>query len=299
MLSPKMKRVLSERARKQWQNEEYKKYMTQKFLEFYNSNAEYREKNNQLLNKSQKEYWSSDVNKQKQSVRTREYFRENPDKKIILSEISKKQWQDETLLLWRSDKTKAQWTPGFREKRKRAYNRTYLTKGLQVLKSIYEKRGVIDESAYNEKRKEIGDRSIIKLSTIKKRFFIAGLIALILNIIWEFSHHFLYVDLSGIPKYSHLIIASFADMVIILGIFAIVSLKNKNLNWIKNPSKFDYFMVVFLGLIIAIFIEMINLNLGRWEYTLAMPTLFGIGISPLIQLALTGIISLIFIKQIK
>jgi len=135
--------------------------------------------------------------------------------------------------------------------------------------------------------------------TTKKRFFIAGLIALILNIIWEFSHHFLYVDLSGIPKYSHLIIASFADMLIILGIFAIVSLKNKNLNWIKNPSKFDYFMVVFLGLIIAIFIEMINLNLGRLEYTLAMPTLFGIGISPLIQLALTGIISLIFIKQIK
>ena len=135
--------------------------------------------------------------------------------------------------------------------------------------------------------------------TTKKRFFIAGLIALILNIIWEFSHHFLYVDLSGIPKYSHLIIASFTDMLIILGIFAIVSLKNKNLNWIKNPSKFDYFMVIFLGLIIAIFIEMINLNLGRWEYTLAMPTLFGIGISPLIQLALTGIISLIFIKQIK
>jgi len=133
----------------------------------------------------------------------------------------------------------------------------------------------------------------------KKRFFIAGLIALILNIIWEFSHHSLYIDLSGIPKYSHLIIASFGDMLDILGIFVIVSLKNKNLNWIKNPSKFDYLMVVFLGLIIAIFIEMINLNLGRWEYTAAMPTLFGIGISPLIQLALTGIISLIFIKQIE
>ena len=133
----------------------------------------------------------------------------------------------------------------------------------------------------------------------KKRLFIAGLIALILNIIWEFSHHSLYIDLSGIPKYSHLIIASFIDMFIILGILAIISLKNKNFNWIKNPSKFDYFMVVFLGLIIAIFIEMINLNLGRWEYTLAMPTFFGIGISPLIQLALTGIISLISIKQIE
>jgi len=132
-----------------------------------------------------------------------------------------------------------------------------------------------------------------------KRFFIVGLIALILNIIWEFSHHSLYIDLSGIPKYSHLIIASFADMLIILGVFAIVSLKNKNLNWIKNPGKFDYLIVVFLGLIIAVFIEMINLDLGRWKYTATMPTLLGIGISPLVQLALTGIISLIFIKQTK
>jgi len=133
----------------------------------------------------------------------------------------------------------------------------------------------------------------------KKRFFIAGFITLILNIIWEFSHHSLYIDLSGIPKYPHLIIASFIDMLIIMGIFAIISLKNRNFNWIKNPSKFDYLMVFFLGLIIAIFIEMVNLNLGRWEYTVVMPTLFGIGISPLIQLALAGIISLIFIKQVK
>ena len=105
--------------------------------------------------------------------------------------------------------------------------------------------------------------------------------------------------MSGIPKYPHLIIASFADMLIILGVFAIISLKNKNFNWIKNPSRFDYLIVVFLGLIIAIFIEMINLNLGRWKYTVAMPTIFGIGISPLIQLSLTGIISLIFIRQIE
>ncbi len=133
--------------------------------------------------------------------------------------------------------------------------------------------------------------------TPKKSFFIAGLIALVLNIIWEFSHHSLYVDLSGIPKYPHLIIASFTDMIIILGIFAVVSLKNKNIDWINKPSTSDYLVVVFLGLIIGIFIEVINLSLGRWAYALAMPTVFGIGISPLAQLALTGIISLIFIKQ--
>ena len=133
----------------------------------------------------------------------------------------------------------------------------------------------------------------------KKRFLIIGLIALILNILWEFSHHSLYISLSEIPKYPHLIIASFTDMFIILGVYLIISMKNKNTDWIKNPNKFDYLMQIFLSIIIAIFIEIINLKLGRWEYTAAMPTLFGIGISPLIQLALTGITPLILIKQIK
>ncbi len=134
---------------------------------------------------------------------------------------------------------------------------------------------------------------------IIKRLFIVGLIILILNIIWEFSHYFLYVDLSGISKFPHLIIASFTDMLIILGIFTIVSLKNRNFNWIKNPRKLDYSLIVFFGLAIAVFIEVINLNLGRWTYTTTMPTIFGIGISPLIQLALTGIVSLIIIKYIE
>lgn len=129
--------------------------------------------------------------------------------------------------------------------------------------------------------------------TTKKMFFIIALIALILNTIWEFSHYSLYIDLSGIPKYPHLIIASFTDMLIIQGILAIVSLKNKNFKWIKSPSKSDYLLVVFIGLVAAIFIELINLNLGRWTYAVAMPTIFKIGVSPLIQLALTGIISLI------
>ena len=43
-------------------------------------------------------------------------------------------------------------------------------------------------------------------------------------------------------------------------------------------------------------IEIINLNLGRWDYTKLMPTIFGIGISPLIQLVATAIISLVLIR---
>ncbi len=132
-----------------------------------------------------------------------------------------------------------------------------------------------------------------------KRYFIIGCIIFILSVIWEFSHHSLYIDLSGIPKYPHLIIASFIDMLIILGIFAIVSLKNKKATWIKSPSTSDYLLVVFWGITAAMLIEVINISLGRWKYTPAMPTVLGVGISPLIQLALTGILSLIIIRYVE
>lgn len=125
------------------------------------------------------------------------------------------------------------------------------------------------------------------------------LIIFVLNTVWEFSHHPLYIDLSGIPKYTHLIIASLADAFILLGIFMVVSLKNKNLTWIAHPDTSDYVFVVCVSLVVATFVELINLNLGRWKYTAVMPTLFGIGVSPLIQLALTGIIALIIITSLE
>ncbi len=133
----------------------------------------------------------------------------------------------------------------------------------------------------------------------KKRILSIGFVALILNIIWEFSHSSWYIHLSESPKYLHLITASFGDVLTIFGIFAAVSLKNRNFIWIKNPKKFDYLLIILLGLIVAVFVELINLDLGRWAYTAAMPTIFGIGVSPLIQLAFTGIASLIIVKYIK
>lgn len=129
-----------------------------------------------------------------------------------------------------------------------------------------------------------------------KRFLTIGLVIFVLNLIWELSHHSLYLDLSGIPKYPHLILAAIMDTLILLGIFVLVSLKNKNFKWITHPGKSDYLLVVIIGLAAAIIIEWVNLSLGRWEYTPAMPTLFGVGMSPLAQLALTGIISLIIMS---
>ncbi|TSC52957.1 MAG: DNA gyrase subunit B [Parcubacteria group bacterium LiPW_39] len=65
MRAPAMSKLLSQRAKKQWQDEDYKNFMVGRFLEFYNSNPKYREKNKKLLLEAQKEYWSSDKNPKK------------------------------------------------------------------------------------------------------------------------------------------------------------------------------------------------------------------------------------------
>ena len=54
-----MHEELSQRAKAQWENEEYKQFMIGKFLDFYHSNAQYRETTLERLNTIQKEYWSS------------------------------------------------------------------------------------------------------------------------------------------------------------------------------------------------------------------------------------------------
>ncbi|MCF7845570.1 MAG: intein-containing DNA gyrase subunit B, partial [Candidatus Pacebacteria bacterium] len=171
MSTPKMKRMLSERAKKQWENDDYKRYMTQRFLDFYNSNSEYREKNREILNQNQKRYWSNSENRKKQSEKIKEYFESYPDKREKLSIEAKKQWEDRELLKWRSSETKKQWNSDFRKKRKVSLNRTYQEKALKLLKGVYEKNGFINKEEYQKERFIRNDRTILKYETLCEKFF--------------------------------------------------------------------------------------------------------------------------------
>ncbi len=163
--------LFSKNAKKQWHNEEYKNYMTQKFLEFYKNNSEYREKNSKHLNDAQKMYWSNIENKNKQARRVKDYFEKHPEKRKQLSVIAKKQWLDLNLRKWRSEITKKQWTSEFREKRIKAYNQTYLKRALEVLHSIYQETNSISNKNYNRIRRLKNDKTLIRYDTICQRFF--------------------------------------------------------------------------------------------------------------------------------
>ena len=171
MMAPKMRKLLSDRAKLQWQDETYKRYMTQKYMEFYNNNERYRKENLKRIFGAQKKYWSSSINKENQSKRVKNFFESHPEYKKLLREKSIQEWQNKDLLIWRSKTTKKQWTGEFRKKRKVAYNRTYLNKALSNLHTLYQKIGNIDINAYQNLRLSTNDKTLLKYETIKNRFF--------------------------------------------------------------------------------------------------------------------------------
>ncbi|MBI4064890.1 intein-containing DNA gyrase subunit B [Candidatus Gottesmanbacteria bacterium] len=171
MTTPRMHALLSTRAKKQWEDTNYKQLMTQKFLEFYTSNAEYRQKNSALLGDAQKSHWANAENRARQAARVREFFKNHPEQKNELRSISKKQWANENLRAWRGQKTKQQWTGEFRAKRKVAYNQTYLTTALAVLHEIYTQTGIVDTSEYLRLRLSTKNKNLIRYETVRERFF--------------------------------------------------------------------------------------------------------------------------------
>ena len=166
-----MRDELSKRAKIQWKNEEYKRYMTEKFLSFYYSNSEYRDKTLKILNISQKKYWSSEENREKQASRVKKFFEEHPETKVLFSEKAKRQWEDKNLREWRSKKTKEQWTSEFRVKRKIAYDRTYYENTIKVLKEIFDKKKELCKEEFEKTRKEKNNKNVLSFDTFIERFF--------------------------------------------------------------------------------------------------------------------------------
>jgi L-cystine uptake protein TcyP (sodium:dicarboxylate symporter family) len=110
---------------------------------------------------------------------------------------------------------------------------------------------------------------------------------MLLNGVWEFAHSPLYVDHSqgwGYVVWSRLH-CTVGDVMILLSCFWITSLLSRSRHWLLRP-KFALPLVLFitLGVTYTVFSEWFNTQIREsWEYTTRMPTLFGIGLSPVLQ----------------
>lgn len=123
------------------------------------------------------------------------------------------------------------------------------------------------------------------------------IISFILNFVWENLHKTLYLSntlpFSGIAL---MLYASFVDAFLILFIYLLTSPISRNWIWKINIKSISIFSLV--TIIVAILIEVRALLTGRWLYKEIMPTVFEIGLTPLIQLAITGIVSIILVKKL-
>ena len=147
---------------------------------------------------------------------------------------------------------------------------------------------------------------MIQLNKVKEWGFLLlslFIFSFFLNFVWESFHSvFLYEGHNfNAARYIPMIgYVSNIDSMLILGMYVVVALLWKNLSWIKQIKKYQIALFIVLGLIIASFIEYRAIFvLERWSYSSLMPTVFGIGLSPLVQLSATGLLAIWFTRRIQ
>jgi hypothetical protein len=124
---------------------------------------------------------------------------------------------------------------------------------------------------------------------------VIAVLSFLLNYVWESLHEaFLYKQHSfkAVKYVVMMLYVSTVDASVILGMYLGVAALWKDILWLREMKWQQAFVVCVAGMAIAAFIEYRSvLVLKEWSYTPLMPTIFGIGVSPLLQLSVTGLLT--------
>jgi hypothetical protein len=115
-------------------------------------------------------------------------------------------------------------------------------------------------------------------------------VAFFLNLLWEVLHCVLYTTCLEMPLgrvQRLLVIMSLKDAFWITLFYVISVLLFGSTNIVANVPQLGFFVAI--ALIFSFVDEYVSLRKGRWEYAPSMPTVLGVGVSPLLELAVTGV----------
>ncbi len=133
--------------------------------------------------------------------------------------------------------------------------------------------------------KQIGELGLIVLLIFINSFMV--------NFIWEALHAvFLYQDhnFSAMQYVPMVCYVSLIDGFLILGIYLFVAALWRDVAWIQEMNGKQICTVLIAGLLLAAAIEYRKVMVTKvWSYNRHMPTFFGLGLSPLLQLSMTGL----------
>ncbi|TFG08866.1 MAG: hypothetical protein EU539_00970 [Promethearchaeota archaeon] len=127
------------------------------------------------------------------------------------------------------------------------------------------------------------------------------------NLLWEVLHSMLY-DWDKAPLVNNIYVyiprivfyASLYDAFWMFFMVMVNSALNRNFKWLHAPQKRDYALLIIGGLTIAIISEISATMIhDEWSYNQYMPQVFGIGLTPLIQLAFTVVLSVYLSTKLR
>ena len=124
----------------------------------------------------------------------------------------------------------------------------------------------------------------------------------LLNFLWESLHSvYLYEghDFSSLRYVNVMVYVSMIDGLLVIVMYLITAAIYRKIIWLQDIVHKYIFTFISFGIIITTVIEYRALYvLDKWSYTELMPTIFTLGLSPLVQLSITGIIALLLTRQV-
>lgn len=116
-------------------------------------------------------------------------------------------------------------------------------------------------------------------------FLVLALVAGVSHFVWESSHVHLYTDYEKMEGFLPVtVFATLGDIMYTLlaaGLFVLL----RGYTFIEKTTWQSSMTLAITGLLIALFVEQKAMLEDKWEYTDAMPIVYGFGLSPLIQMS--------------
>ena len=119
------------------------------------------------------------------------------------------------------------------------------------------------------------------------RIGIWSALAFVLNLVWEIGHVSLYTlwrEAAPLVIAWSIFHCTIGDVMIALAVFAFAAIVFRRVDWPTSHPWFGGALLVVAALVFTARSEWYNVyRSGAWGYTSSMPTIFGIGLSPLLQ----------------